>query len=82
MSEYRIVPCDDDGWKVQGKWLGLFWRDVGSWVGYQMWSPYFFKTEADAEAHIWSMISDETKRVSRKLTALRRKRTIPPRAFP
>jgi hypothetical protein len=41
MARYRIVPFGETEWIVQGKWL-LWWRDCGSFVGYETWRTRIF----------------------------------------
>ena len=80
MPRFRICP-DFGGWKVQSKWLGVFWRTEGFWIGYDAWSGHHFDTEAEAEQYIRNRLERES--INRTQDALYRARArIQPREFP
>ena len=81
MSSYRIAPDGAEGWKVQSKWLGLFWFTLHREVSYGYWETLSFPTEAEAEAWIDKAL-DYERRNAEWHQKSRERRSIPPRTYP
>jgi hypothetical protein len=82
MTKYRICPYGSDRWKVQRRFLGLFWVNVNEMVGPGYYTFITFDLESEAERWIKGQVAAEHLGNARKLIARERQRSVVPRPFP
>ncbi len=78
MSKYRIAPFEVDRWKIQRKWLWLFWVDVLNLVGQDTYEVVSFADKDRAKAFIDGRLEvTETHYRDRSMAAIRRAQEVP-----
>lgn len=81
MSRYRICPHATLEWKVQRRFLWMWW-DVTRNVGYQTYEVVAFDNESLAEVWIQERLNREQELAALRAEARRRRRHYVPRAYP
>ncbi len=80
--KFRIAPYGDDKWKIQRKWLGLFWVDVLWLVGQDTYDRLSFSDKEHAKMWIDGTLEHTETTWRRKRVAQERAREIVPEEYP
>lgn len=81
MATYRIAPHGATGWKVQKRFLWL-WFDVTTLIGYDLLDRVWFNTAAEAKKWIDDELAVRAGRIAYDAEAARRSRAVKPEVYP